>query len=451
MKSCDNKYQSILNFDDLSDEEFEDVLAHAGSCRIHARLLDSYNDCLTPLITEKTEESVLPVSPARITVGGVWGNLLWLKVRKAFGSFSGYQERDWVFGAGFLVMATILLFGINILLAGIFRNSAGLPGFQSILIAAILSVGFIFAVSLKLRGTKFAMSEGRIMPVFLSQQYKETKLIPSPERHQPPNITLEEKAVSSELKKITETGFNAENCQKALEFLKKNEDVLKNSWMNTLNKARLLIGTGQRDEPRKIIGAVMEDYSYSRQAIGSAYKVLAWLEEIEYNEGGKTDPNGLDRRMNFIRKGLQFYPEYYLLWMDAFEVSCQRKNSDDAFFYLAELMKMDKEIAEKYLMESPFKQEIKMLGLGMKMKVAKVTLGRKIMKQIKSDKVRNSISVVIIALSLLPFFRGEMTGAHIREAFYRADVDGLQNTIAKKAVDGLQLRSARSAVDGLQK
>lgn len=203
--------------------------------------------------------------------------------------------------------------------------------------------------------------------------YKGTSFGSAPNMPTHKGRSIEEEMISAKTKEIFKTGFTAENCQKALKYLERNDTIVRNSWSNTLNKAKILTAFGEKKEAEKILRFVMEKYSESHEAVGIVYEVLAWFEELKYNEGGKVDRQMLDRRMEFINKGLKFYPQHFMLWINAFEVACLKNSVDAAISYLKKLEKMDNKIARQYLIDSPIKKEISQLPNRLKKEIIRLS------------------------------------------------------------------------------
>ncbi len=205
--------------------------------------------------------------------------------------------------------------------------------------------------------------------------YRGTGVSNVPRQHQPAGRTIEEEMISHSIKEILKTGLTADNCKRSLELLNRNESVVRRSWSNTLNKARVLIGLGEKTEARTILDSVMKEYSGSRQAVGSVYEIRSWLEELEFNEGGKVDQRILDRRIDYINKGLEFYPENYVLWLNAFEAACLKQYVDKAIVCLREVEKIDNKIARQYFLDSPIKSELSRADARLKQEIVKLRPG----------------------------------------------------------------------------
>jgi tetratricopeptide (TPR) repeat protein len=211
------------------------------------------------------------------------------------------------------------------------------------------------------------------LPEMPFHNYKGTSFTSTPLRHKPKGRSIEEEIISEKVREIFKTGVTLENNQRCLEMLEKNSSIVQHSWTNTLNKARVLLGLEEKKEAERILLYVMEKYSSSREAVGSVYEVFAWLEELKYNEGYKANRKTLDRRVDYINKGLKFYPENYMLWINAFETACLKNYVDEAISYLKKLEKIDNQIARRYLLDSSIKPEIGKSDIRLKKEIIRLS------------------------------------------------------------------------------
>lgn len=202
--------------------------------------------------------------------------------------------------------------------------------------------------------------------------YKGTSFTLMPMRHKPKGRSVEEEIISEKYKEILKAGFTYENCRRAFEMLEKNNSIVQNSWSNTLNKARVLAGLEETNEAKRILYYVLEKYSSSREAVGSVYEVFSWLEELKYNEEDKVDRKALDRRMDYVNKGLKLYPENFQLWINAFETASLKNYVDEAISYLNRLEKIDNQIARQYFFDCPIKKEISKLDIRLKKEIVRL-------------------------------------------------------------------------------
>lgn len=214
--------------------------------------------------------------------------------------------------------------------------------------------------------------DGGISPGFRFHNYMGTSVSCVPERYSPRGRTVAEEVISEKIKQIMQTGMTPENCRKCLEILEQNDFIVKNSWSQTLNKARFLIVLGEKKEAEKILHFVKNKYS-SREAIASVFEILSWLDELEFINGGQVDEQLLDRRMNYITEGLRLYPKNYVLITNAFEVACLKRFVTEAIGYLDKLAKFDNKIAAQYLLDSPIKEKIFSLDKRLREKVFKLS------------------------------------------------------------------------------
>jgi len=208
--------------------------------------------------------------------------------------------------------------------------------------------------------------------------YKETSFTLAPLRLAAKGRSIEEEIISAKYKEILKSGFTPENCRKALEVLEKNNSVVQNSWSNTLDKARVLAVLEETNETEKILKYVLEKYSCSREAIGNVYEVFSWLEELNYHEEDKISQKSLDRRMDYINKGLKVYPDRIQLWINAFETACLKNYTSQAISYLNRMEKIDNQIARQYVSNSPIKEEISKSDISLRKEIIRLNPNVKI-------------------------------------------------------------------------
>lgn len=235
--------------------------------------------------------------------------------------------------------------------------------------------------------------------VFGFDTYQETMVGKVPERLQPKDITIEEKAISNDLKKLLLTGFTPDICQKCLDLLLQNESIVQISWTHTLNKARFLRGVGKTEEATQLLYNVLDKYSYSKEAIGTTYEVFSWFEELEYNEGDKSAQR-LAKRLEYVEKGLQFYPQYYQLLINRFEIAYLQQDASKALMCLKKFTKIDKKLAQRYFLDNPLTPEMMTLIPCLEKKITQLIEGETEMSKFELVKIQTLISILVITLGL---------------------------------------------------
>jgi hypothetical protein len=376
MNNCIYAHRWNRDLDFLSEKEFEALLEHTDNCDYHARVLDEYNDGNIRLLQKAMPEAITAGRLKGIARAGIFRELFNLKIR-------GSREFSPAFTRGLGVAAASALLGIGLAAALSVDNfGIGTVILQwEILAALVLLFTLIYP---RLRGQwrfDFMTSTNGTGLLYRGDgteefnTYNKSIVGKVPERLQPKGMTADEKAISEELKKLLKTGFNPENCIKCLAFLDEHEFVVRESWVHILNRVRFLRGSGEKEEASRILHAVLEEYSDVPEAAGTAYEVLSWFDELEYNEGGELDSGLIDRRYHYIAEGLKFFPGSYQLLLNAFEVSIMRGENDRALNYLDELAKVDGEIAKRYFADNPRTEEIKKTDWEIKRKIVSIVEG----------------------------------------------------------------------------
>jgi hypothetical protein len=116
--------------------------------------------------------------------------------------------------------------------------------------------------------------------------------------------------------------------------------------MHFLNKARLLVLFQKSEDAEKIARDVIKNFPDNGKAIGTAYEVLSWIEELK-------QPDKINKRKEYTAKGLDSFHNGYALLVNAFEVAIVEKNTKDAIRFLTRAVLVNKDVARKNLVNSP--------------------------------------------------------------------------------------------------
>lgn len=217
------------------------------------------------------------------------------------------------------------------------------------------------------------------------------------------DITDNEKIVRDKLFEIIENGLTIDSCQQSLDLLNKNKSVVKNSWRLTLNKARLLGFLEQFAEAEQIAQDVISEFADDGKAVGSAYEVLSWIEELQ--EPDETDTfyrQSLEKRKSYVTKGIEFHPHNHALLMNGFEIAVLQGNSEEAADYLDRAILVNRKLTRETLaiLESARKRAVadeNRLSPKIKQTMEELMKGDKKMKIFKI--VRASVLFLLIFLT----------------------------------------------------
>lgn len=304
---------------------------------------------------------------------------------------------------GFVVFLTLVILVLTLLIGEKSSNVPVVIAMGCFVTSIIFSVLMIITLNPHLKDATFSHTGLFRSKTDISFTNCEGTMVTSvPEEHQPKEMSVEEKAISFELKQILRTGFIPENCDRCLSFLEKHEDIVQKSWTHTLNKSRFLRGLGKEKESEEIAQYVLEAYSTSRKAIGTYYEVYSWFAELEYNQSGKVEQHLLDKRAVFIKKGIQYYPESYQLWLNSFEVACLQKDAKNALVSLNKVIKIDKGLVQKYFLalEENVLTEMMQVSNNLHKKIQRLVDGGNKMKKLELANVQNLILTIVFTLSL---------------------------------------------------
>jgi hypothetical protein len=338
----------------MSDAEFENLLDHSDECEYHARMLDEYNEAGLPLL-----EQIIPA-------GAVFG-----------------ADRP-VSRLGFLAALFNLELG---------RVSAFLTAAASSYAAAIrrtLRPGY----ALQMSAGGALMAGGGSEERFKSFNNSTVGNVPA--RLRPDSFTEAEAKISEGIAKILKSSHTPEDCQKGLEFLSEHEAVVGVSWTHTLNKARFLRGTGENEQAEHVVDGVMKQFWYIDWAMGTAFEVRSWFEELKFNETGESDRELLDRRSYYISEGLRFFPGSYQLLLNAFECALLMGKVDAAIEYLTEAVDVDREIVKQYFADN--KKSAEMKGSDPRLKTAIESIEK---ENVEMKKARQLALSILLTISLL--------------------------------------------------
>jgi tetratricopeptide (TPR) repeat protein len=389
MKNCAKKDNWNLSFDVLSDEEFDELVAHAIKCNYHASLLDEYSKCTVPLMKKVAQHDVELAKPRKVfeRAFNLLADFVSVKVL-AIGSVSAV-----------IALCIYLLIPANL-------NMENAKMWQALLTtASACFILLIFSVMLSQRKLALAGNNGAGGEILPFDEFEGSRVGKSPEKLQPKCITEEEKKISAKIRKILKSGFTPDNCKKCLSMLAEHESLVERSWIQTLNKVRFLKGIGEHEEAERLLQHVMKEFDLDPEAMAMAFEIRSWFEELAYNEAGQADADSLDRRLRYVYEGLNFNPENHQLWINAFETHCQKKNTEDALFSLKKLVEIDLDIARKYFADNPKTSEIMKMSSGLKSKIASI-IGRRKMKTYSLTKLFTLIVGVIVTLALYVLVSG---------------------------------------------
>lgn len=175
--------------------------------------------------------------------------------------------------------------------------------------------------------------------------------------------TQEEKQLTAELKGIIGDNYSYADCLNGLDLLARHEAVVRKSWMQTLNKARLLSMVGNMAEAEGLVNDVLRRFHSSGRAVGKAYEVLSFIEEFrEPKQDGALYQQWLEKRRGYVVKGLDAFPQGHFLLMNGFEVSVQGGDDAEALAYLDRAASLDKESTRQNLAKNPLTQKAKGLS-----------------------------------------------------------------------------------------
>lgn len=173
----------------------------------------------------------------------------------------------------------------------------------------------------------------------------------------------EEKLISAELKRIIGDNYSYADCLKGLELLARHEPVVRKSWTQTLNKARLLSLVGKTAEAEELANGVLRRFHGSGKAAGKAYEVLSFVEEFrEPKQEGVLYQQWLEKKKGYVVKGLEAFPQGHFLLMNGFEVSVQGNDAAEALAYLSRAASVDKESTRQNLAKNPMTHKAKDLS-----------------------------------------------------------------------------------------
>lgn len=363
------------DFDLLADDEFERLLDHSSICEYHARVLDAYNEGVMPLL-----EAVLPVGPLHGRMDGITRmdifklafEIKTAPAREAFQRTFSFVE-SWL-QVGAMLFSVPLTVALMKTTAPQIMDTTELGVVTSVV---MLMVAFTVFTVQKSR-TGLLTNEGGTVLLFGDEEpfnaYNGGVVGNMPERSQIVELTEDEKALSRKIKRIVSPGMTPENCRAGLALLAESEAIVKGSWTHTLNKARFLRVTGEKEDAERITRQVIEDHWDTPQARATGFEILSWFIELDYNEGGRKDRNLLDRRAYFITEGLKIYPDSDRLLIYAFELAILLGNPDEALDHLEELVRVSRDVAVRYFADNPRTGAIKAMDAKLGTEIEKLGL-----------------------------------------------------------------------------
>lgn len=354
MTNCIYVNKWSTSFAQMSDDEFERLLDHSDECDYHARMLDEYNEAGLPLL-----DQIIPS-------GAVFG-----------------VDRP-VSRMGFLVA----LFNLKLGRVFAFLTAAGAP--YAAAIRRNLRPGYALQMS---AGGALMMSGGTEH----FKSFNDSAVGNVPNRLRPANFSEAEAKISEKIAEILRSGHTPENCRKGFEFLGEHDAVVRDSWTHTLNKARFLRGMGENEQAEIVVDGVMKQYWYVDCAMGTAFEVKSWFEELKFNATGESDRQLLDRRSYYVSEGLKFFPGSYQLLLNAFECALLMGRIDEALDYLTEAVDIDREIVKRYFADNPRTGKMKEMDPSLQAAIESIDKEKKI--DMKST--RQLVLTILLTIGLL--------------------------------------------------
>lgn len=146
-----------------------------------------------------------------------------------------------------------------------------------------------------------------------------------------------------------EKGLTEQNVIEMTKLLEQHNSTVNESWKLTADKSRLLALQCQFDEADELAKVITEKFSDNDEAVSVGYEVHSWIEEFREPSDPALFNSWLEKRLEYINKGLAACPNKTILWLNGFEVLASQKNAGETLNYLNRAVLSDKEFTSAYL------------------------------------------------------------------------------------------------------